>query len=105
MTWLSKPSFLLIAACVGTGVIGTGAVYHYETMSISTNFGSSNQVPAETVPTPEYLIAHPNALKLAQQQCLDSRGPNVVAVCDNAHSAASSLLANEYRNAASGKAQ
>jgi hypothetical protein len=86
-------------------------VYHYETTNNYTTFdaaapppsATSDQIPTNTVPTPEYLMAHPDALKLAQHQCQDSSGPNVVAVCDNVHSAESGLLANEYRNAASGK--
>jgi hypothetical protein len=108
----SNPVGIIVAACIGVGAIGAGTAYHYE----ASDFPSASKIASQSdtskggiiehnPPTPAYLMAHPAAMKVAELQCQNSVGPNVVAVCENVHSAQSSLLAIQYKNAAAGKSQ
>ena len=60
--------------------------------------GSSTVTPpvVETIPTPQYLLAHPDALKEAEQKCLEGSAPSPL-YCGNVHKAENLRLANQYR--------
>ena len=50
----------------------------------------------EIIPTPQFLLAHPDALKEAEQKCQDGSAPSSV-YCSNVHKAESLRLAEQYR--------
>lgn len=59
--------------------------------------GSAVSPPVvETIPTPQYLLAHPDALKEAEQNCRDGNAPSPL-YCSNVHKAENLRLANQYR--------
>lgn len=102
MIHYSNSLAIIVAACVGAGAIGAGTAYHYE----ASNHQSESTAARESdAPTAAFLMAHPAALNAAAIQCQDNAGLNVIATCDNVHSAQSGLLAIQYRNAAAGKSQ
>jgi hypothetical protein len=112
MIQYSNPLAIIVAACVGVGAIGAGAAYHYEATNFPSEItvapqsdSSTGNIADQNAPTPAYLMAHPAALNAAEIQCQNSAGHNVVAICDNVHSAQSGLLAIQYRNAAGRKSQ
>jgi hypothetical protein len=112
MIQYSNSLALIVAACVGVGALGAGTAYHYEAANYPSEStverqsdASAGDIADHNPPTPAYLMAHPAALNAAAVQCQNSAGPNVVAICDNVHSAQSGLLAIQYRNAAAGKSQ
>lgn len=51
----------------------------------------------ETIPTPQYLLAHPDALKEAEQRCQQGTAPSSL-YCSNVHKAESLRLADQYRS-------
>jgi hypothetical protein len=60
--------------------------------------GSGTVTPPviETIPTPQYLLTHPDALKEAEQKCQDGSAPSPL-YCSNVHKAENLRLANQYR--------
>ena len=60
--------------------------------------GSGTVTPpvALIIPTPQYLLAHPDALKEAEQKCQDGSAPSPL-YCSNVHKAENLRLANQYR--------
>jgi hypothetical protein len=50
------------------------------------------------VPTPQYLFAHPEILKDAEQKCRDGGAPTSL-YCSNVHRAESLRMADQYRRA------
>jgi hypothetical protein len=50
----------------------------------------------EPIPTPQYLLAHPDALKEAEQKCQQGSAPSSL-YCSNVHKAESLRLADQYR--------
>lgn len=112
MIQYSNTLAIVVAACIGAGAIGAGTAYHYEAANYTSEStfvpqsdDSTGNIAAHNPPTPAYLMAHPAALNAAAMKCQNSAGLNVVAICDNVHSAQSGLLAIQYRNAAAGKSQ
>jgi hypothetical protein len=53
---------------------------------------------AGSIPTPEYLFEHPDALKEAEQKCHDD-GASSSLYCSNVHKAESLRMADQYRRA------
>jgi hypothetical protein len=52
---------------------------------------------ADAVPTPQFLFAHPDMLKEAEQKCHDN-GASSSLYCSNVHKAESLRLADQYRH-------
>ena len=84
-------SGLSVAAVASTLVV----VYVVQKPSVN---GSVTVTPPviETIPTPQYLLAHPDALKDAEQKCQDGSAPSSL-YCGNVHKAENLRLANQYR--------
>ena len=51
---------------------------------------------ADSIPTPQYLFAHPDSLKEAEQKCREGGSPSSL-YCSNVHRAESLRLADQYR--------
>jgi hypothetical protein len=60
--------------------------------------GSATVTPPaiEIIPTPQYLLVHPDALKDAEQKCQNGSAPSSL-YCGNVHKAENLRLANQYR--------
>jgi len=58
--------------------------------------------PDDTVPTADYLKAHPAALAEAQKRCDVGNGQNVVTLCDAVHDAKASLMSDQFRKGPAG---
>lgn len=51
---------------------------------------------ADAVPTPQYLLDHPDVLKAAEQKCREGSDPASL-YCSNVHRAESLRVADQYR--------
>lgn len=51
-----------------------------------------------SIPTPQYLLEHPDTLKEAEQKCRDGGSPTSL-YCSNVHRAESLRMADQYRRA------
>ena len=75
-------------------------VYVVRTPSSTPNGIPATAVQSETVesiPTPQYLFAHPEALKAAEDSCHAGTAPSSL-YCSNVHKAESLRLADQYRH-------
>lgn len=90
-------------------VILIGGFIVYRNWTDTTNEGAASGPPIiqtqsqdgmGPVPSRDYLMAHPDALKKAEKMCVTGSGPGIVDLCDRVHSAEAELLAQKYRNAA-----
>jgi hypothetical protein len=90
-----KSSFVMAAIAV----IGCGAAVVYVVEKPSPNAPSVVAAPPEnttSIPTPEYLFEHPDALRAAEQKC--AGGDSTASLyCSNVHKAESLRLADRYR--------
>jgi hypothetical protein len=80
-------------------VIGCGAAIVYVVEKPSSDVQPMSAVsPAatDTIPTPEYLFEHPDALKEAEQKCGSGDIASSI-FCGNVHKAESLRLADQYR--------
>jgi hypothetical protein len=50
----------------------------------------------DTIPTPQYLFAHPDVLKAAEEKCQTGTAPSSL-YCSNVHKAENLRLADEFR--------
>lgn len=101
----SSTKIAIVAAAVVAAV--TIAVYF---MSAGNPAGAPQRSPSLPVtgaatPTAEFLKSHPDALADAQKRCDTGSGQDVVALCDVVHSAKASLMADKFRQGASGSAK
>jgi hypothetical protein len=90
-----KLSFLL----AGVGAVAAAAtlIVVYVVEKPSPDGATLAAPPAvETIPTPQYLLPHPDALKEAEQKCQDGSAPSSL-YCSNVHKAESLRLAEQYR--------
>ena len=90
-----KLSFLL----AGVGAVGAAStvIVVYVVEKPSPDGATVAAPPAvETIPTPQYLLAHPGALKEAEHKCQDGSAPSSL-YCSNVHKAESLRLAEQYR--------
>ena len=88
-------SFLL--AGVGAVAAASTLIVVYVVEKPSPDGATVAAPPAvETIPTPQYLLAHPDVLKEAEQKCQDGSAPSSV-YCSNVHKAESLRLAEQYR--------
>src|SRR5665213_1029115 len=90
-----KSSFV-VAAVAGIAVI---AVVVYVVIRPSSDSPLIAAAPSEatgSIPTPQYLFEHPDALKEAEQKCHDGGAPSSL-YCSNVHRAESLRLADQYR--------
>ncbi len=90
-----KPSLLL--AGVGAVAAASTLVVVYIVQKPSAD-GSSVVAPpvVETIPTPQYLLAHPDAFREAEQKCQEGTAPSPL-YCSNVHKAENLRLADKYR--------
>jgi len=51
-----------------------------------------------SIPTPQYLLGHPDTLKEAEQRCREGSAPTSL-FCSNVHRAESLRMADQYRRA------
>jgi hypothetical protein len=89
-------SSLVVVALAAIAVI---AVVVYVVKSPSPDNPLIAPPPSETtgtIPTPQYLFEHPDALKEAEQNCHDGGTPSSL-YCSNVHRAESLRLADKYR--------
>jgi hypothetical protein len=92
-------SYLVMAAIA---VIGCGAAIVYIVEKPSSDVQSISAIPpavTNVIPTPEYLLEHPDALKEAEQKCSSGDIASSL-LCSNVHKAESLRLADEYRRGA-----
>lgn len=87
----------LLLSGLGAAAAASTLVVVYVAQKPSTDGGSTVTPPViETIPTPQYLVAHPDALKEAEQKCQDGSAPSSL-YCGNVHKAENLRLANQYR--------
>lgn len=87
----------LLLSGLGAAAAASTLVVVYVVQKPSTDTGSTVMPPVvETIPTPQYLLAHPDALKDAEQKCQDGSAPSSL-YCGNVHKAENLRLANQYR--------
>jgi hypothetical protein len=87
---------LVVAAVAVIALIAAAA---YLTQKSTPETASLTAVPsqaADSIPTPQYLFAHPDSLKEAEQKCREGGGPSSL-YCSNVHRAESLRLADQYR--------
>ena len=90
-----KLSFLL--AGVGTVAAASTLVVMYVVERPSPDGATVATPPAvEAIPTPQYLLAHQDVLKEAEQKCQEGSAPSSL-YCSNVHKAESLRLAEQYR--------
>ena len=90
-----KLSFLL--AGVGAAAAASTVIVVYVVEKPSPGGATVAAPPAvESIPTPQYLLAHPDALKVAEQKCQDGNASSSL-YCSNVHKAESLRLADQYR--------
>ncbi len=88
----------LLQTGLGTAAAASTLIVVYVVQRPSADGSSAVATPPaiETIPTPQYLLAHPNALKEAEQKCQDGSAPSPL-YCSNVHKAENLRLANQYR--------
>ncbi len=87
----------LLLSALGAAAAASTLVVVYVAQKPSTDGGSTVTPPViETIPTPQYLLAHPDALKEAEQNCQNGSAPSQL-YCSNVHKAENLRLANQYR--------
>lgn len=87
----------LLLAGLGAAAAASTLVVVYIVQKPSADGGSVVALPAvENIPTPQYLLAHPDALKEAEQKCQVGSAPSSL-YCSNVHKAENLRLADQYR--------
>jgi hypothetical protein len=88
----------VIAALVGAAALGTVVV-----VVVLRNPAPDASAPSQlsvqsedSVPTPQYFVAHPDLFREAEQRCHDGNAPSAL-YCSNVHKAESLRLADQYR--------
>ena len=90
-----KLSFLL--AGVGAVAAVSTLIVVYVVEKPSPDSATVAAPPAAlTIPTPQYLLGHPDVLKEAEQKCQEGSAPSSL-YCSNVHKAESLRLAEQYR--------
>jgi hypothetical protein len=87
----------LLLSGLGAAAAASTLVVVYVVRKPSTD-GSGTVTPPviETIPTPQYLLAHPDALKEAEQKCQEGSAPSSL-YCSSVHKAENLRLADQYR--------
>lgn len=89
-------SSLVVAATAGVAVIAVTVYVVQKPSPQGVPISSMSSPTANSIPTPQYLFAHPEILKVAEQKCQD--GGNASSLyCSNVHKAESLRLADQYR--------
>ena len=94
-----KLPIILAGAAAATASVFI-VVYVVRAPSPATNSIPATSVSSEVVgmiPTPQYLFAHPDALKAAEGKCQAGTAPSSL-YCSNVHKAENLHLADEYRH-------
>jgi hypothetical protein len=88
----------VIAAVLGAAALGTVVVVvMLKKPAPDASAPAQISVPSdEAVPTPQYLVTHPDILKEAEQKCHDGSAPSAL-YCSNVHKAESLRLSDQYR--------
>jgi hypothetical protein len=87
----------LLLTSLGAVAAASTLVVVYVVQKPSTDAGGTIAPPvAQTIPTTQYLLAHPDALTEAEQKCQDGSAPSPL-YCSNVHKAENLRLANQYR--------
>lgn len=87
---------LLLSGLGATAAASTLVVVYVVQRPSADGSGTVTPPIVETIPTPQYLLAHPDALKEAEQKCQDGSAPSPL-YCSNVHKAENLRLANQYR--------
>lgn len=87
----------LLLTGLGVAAAASTLIVVYVVQKPSADSGAVVVPPAvETIPTPQYLLAHPDALKEVEQKCQVGTAPSSL-YCGNVHKAENLRLANQYR--------
>jgi hypothetical protein len=87
------------AIAIGVAVVVLIAVAVFATRRSSSDnpvVAVGQSEAADAVPTPQYLLEHPDLLKAAEQKCREGGDPASL-YCSNVHRAESLRMADQYR--------